>query len=359
MIFDTDNFNSLAGEILQRGGLFRFQARGYSMRPFVRDGAVITVAPTEAGSVRFGDVVFHFSKGRAVVHRVVGKDLIDKEPAFLIRGDEASSPTETVLAAEVIGKVVSIEQDGKIARINNGLLRVSGIIWAGFPYLGRLLRMINGVLRTVVFRAMLGMQSLRLYRRIANAFVGRRVKYRTAIAEDALDISRLLGYSTNTEMSDPTGMVIEKIESAKGPSHVLVASLGDRIIGTVVIQRFPETVKSGPDWWISDISVRSRYQGAGIGRGLVIKALLKAEQSGASGLGGDVSVQNKKSVRMCENLRGLQMKLQDYSKNFSVVSAFEVDQHIIFHRSIKELLQELKQTGVLDRYRGTGCLEQT
>ncbi len=357
MIFDTDNFNSLAGEILQRGGLFRFKARGHSMLPFVRDGAVITVAPTEAGSVRFGDVVFYFSKGRAVVHRVVGKDLLNKEPAFLVRGDEASSPTARVLAAEVIGKVITIEQAGKITSINHGLLRVSGIIWARFSGLGRLLRMINDVLRMAAFRTMHGAQSLRLYRRIANAFIGRRVRYRTAVPGDALEISRLLGYWTDPEISDPVRMVVDKIESASDPVHVLIATLRERIVGTIVIQRFPETVNAGPDWWISDIIVRARYQGAGIGRGLIIKALLKAEQSGAQGLGGNVSVQNAKCIGMCENLHGLQMKLQDYSKNFAELPAVEVDRHIMFHRSIKEVLEELKQMGVLDAYRGTGCLE--
>jgi GNAT superfamily N-acetyltransferase len=155
------------------------------------------------------------------------------------------------------------------------------------------------------------------------------------------------------------GMALEKIESTNGPSHILIATLGERIVGAIVIQRFPETVTSGPDWWISEIRVRVRYQGAGIARGLIIKALFKARQSGAKGLGGDVSAQNTKSVAMCENLHGRQMKPQDYSRIFAVTSHYEPDQHIIFNRPIEELLQELRLEGVLDRYRGTGCLDQS
>ena len=359
MIVDTDSFKFLYSEILHKGGLFRFKARGCSMSPFVHDGAVITVAPVEAGSVRFGDVVFCSSKGRAVVHRVVGKCMLNKEPALLIRGDNASSQAERVLAAEVIGKVVTVEQYGKTVRLNHGLLRVTGLTWAAFPGLGRFLQMIKEMLRTAAFRVMPLLQSLKLYRRIVNAIVGRRIKYRTATARDALEISRLLGYWTVPELSDPMGMALEKIESTNGPSHVLIATLGERIVGAIVIQRFPGTITSGPDWWISEVRVRGRYQGAGIARGLIIKALFKARQSGAKGLGGDVSGQNTKSVTMCENLHGRQMKPKEYSRIFAGTSLCEPDQHIIFHRSIEELLQELQVEGVLDRYRGAGCLDQS
>ena len=290
---------------------------------------------------------------------MVGKCSLNEEPALLIRGDEASSPTERVLAVEVTGKVVTVEQYGKIVRLNRGLLRVAGLIWAAFPGLGRFLKMIKNVPRRAAFRAMSGLQSLRLYRRIANAVVGRRIKYRTATAKDALEISRLLGYWTVPELSDPVGMILEKIESANGPSHVLIATLGERIVGTIVIQRFQETVTSGPDWWISEVRIRARYQGAGIARGLIIKALLKARQSGAEGLGGYVSAQNRRSVAMCENLHGCQMKPQEYSRVFAETSHLEPDRNIIFHRSIEELLQELQVGAVLDRYRGTRCLDQT
>lgn len=359
MIVDTDSFKFLYSEILHNGGLFRFKAHGCSMSPFVHDRAVITVAPVDTGAVRFGDVVFCSSKGRAVVHRVVGKCLLNKEPAFLIRGDNASSQAERVLAAEVIGKVVTVEQCGKSVRLNHGLLRLTGLIWATFPGLGRFLQMINNVLRRAAFLVIPHLQSFRLYRRIANAIIGRRVKYGTATAKDALEISRLLGYWTVPELSDPMGVTLEKIESTNGPSHVLIATLGERIVGTIVIQRFPGTITSGLDWWISEVRVRARYQGAGIARGLIIKALFKARQSGARGLGGDVSAQNTKSVTMCEKLHGRQMKPKEYSWIFAETSLSEPDQHIIFHRSIEELLRELEVKGVLDQYRGTGCLDQT
>jgi GNAT superfamily N-acetyltransferase len=359
VIVDTDSFKFLYSEILHRGGLFRFQARGCSMSPFVHDGAVITVAPVGAGAVRFGDVVFCSSKGRAVVHRVVGKCMLNKEPALLIRGDNVSSKAERFLAAEVIGKVVTVEQCGKTVRLNHGLLRVTGLIWAAFPRLGRFLRMIKDVLRTVAIQVVPLLQSFRIYRLIANAIIGRRVKYRTATARDAPEISRLLGYWTVPELSDPMGMALEKIEGTTGPSHVLIATLRERIVGTIVIQRFAGIIISGPDWWISEVRVRVRYQGAGIGRGLIIKALLKARQSGAKGLGGDVSEQNTKSVAMCENLHGRQMKPQEYSRIFAETSHYKPDQHIIFNRPIEELIQELQIEGVLDRYRGTGCLDQS
>jgi hypothetical protein len=357
VIVDPDDFKHLYTEILHKGGLLRFKARGCSMSPFVRDGAVITVEPVEATNVKFGDVVFCSSKVGTVVHRVVGKCLLNKEPAFMIRGDYASSSVETFLATEVLGRVVSVEHRGKTVRLNQGFLRLMGLLWATSPRLVGLLKKIRDIFRVAAFIFMPVLQSRKLYRRTAKRVIGKRIRYRTATCQDAFAISRLLGYWTASEISDPVGMAVRKIESAEGPSHILVATLRERIVGAIVIQQFPGNVAAGPDWWISEVRVPVRYRGVGIGRGLIIKAGFKALESGAKRLGGDVASINTKMVHMCEKFSAQQMGPQEYSKKFAETPHYKPDVHIIFHRSIQAGLDVLQAEGVLYRYCGTGCLD--
>ncbi len=357
MIVGQDDFRAVCTEVLQKGGLFRFKAGGCSMSPFVPDGSIITVEPVEADAVRFGDVVLYASESRTVVHRVLGRCLLHGESAFLIRGDYLSTGVESVPATHVLGRVVRVQRQGKTVRLNQGLWRAAGLVWAALPGLREVLKEIKDSLRVALFRIMPVLQSRRWYRRIAKRFIGRRIRYRTANVDDAADIARLFGYWSVPEQSDPVGLTVAKIEGRDGPSHILVATLREKIVGAIMIQRFPEPVAAGPDWWISDIRVPVRYQGAGIGRGLIIKAGFKALQDGARRLGGQVTGSNTKAVEMCERFSGRQIAPEQYSAEFARTAYYDPAQHTVFYRSIEEGLKVLEAEGVLDRYRGTGCLD--
>jgi signal peptidase I len=68
------DFLELSRDILEKGKSIRFQARGWSMRPFIRDGDFVTVSPAENSSIRKGDVVFYSTpKNKAMAHRVIHK----------------------------------------------------------------------------------------------------------------------------------------------------------------------------------------------------------------------------------------------------------------------------------------------
>ena len=65
-------FTELLTAVLARGSLFRFQARGFSMSPFIRDGDVLTLAPAP-DRLRIGDVVAFINpcNQQLSVHRLV------------------------------------------------------------------------------------------------------------------------------------------------------------------------------------------------------------------------------------------------------------------------------------------------
>ncbi|MEI6309523.1 MAG: signal peptidase I [bacterium] len=106
---------------LEKGALFRFTAPGFSMSPFIRDGAVLTIASAPE-RIRFGDVVAFVRPQchKLVVHRVVGIS----QAGYLIKGDNAPEPDACVMRASIIGRVVRVEHGGKRMRLGLGMERI-------------------------------------------------------------------------------------------------------------------------------------------------------------------------------------------------------------------------------------------
>jgi signal peptidase I len=104
--------------ILKRGVSFRFQARGSSMQPFIRDGDVVTVSPGPVGEMRLGDVVAfcHPNTGRLVVHRLVGR----RPGGYLLRGDNALEEDGLIPPEKVLGLVTQVERRGRKVRLGQG-----------------------------------------------------------------------------------------------------------------------------------------------------------------------------------------------------------------------------------------------
>jgi len=110
---DSEAFADLSREILGKGKSLRFRARGNSMWPLVRDGDILLVRPIGTGEVRLGDLVlFHTGKGNVVVHRVVRCDAGRGGMRYLVQGDAGSGPDGLIPAAQVQGRVTSLEREG-------------------------------------------------------------------------------------------------------------------------------------------------------------------------------------------------------------------------------------------------------
>jgi hypothetical protein len=111
---------SLAGllrEALAHGAPFRFEATGWSMSPFIRNGDLITVSALGGAPPRLGDVVaFALPAQPLLVHRIVAA----RPEAFLLRGDNTSSPDGEVPLAEIYGRVTMVERGGRRRRLGFG-----------------------------------------------------------------------------------------------------------------------------------------------------------------------------------------------------------------------------------------------
>jgi hypothetical protein len=104
--------------VLARGKPFRFQARGFSMHPFIHDGDLLTLYPPNGCSPRLGEVVAccNPQTGKLVVHRVVAR----RAGGVLLQGDNTLAPDGYIPCANVLGRVTRVARQGCQVRLGLG-----------------------------------------------------------------------------------------------------------------------------------------------------------------------------------------------------------------------------------------------
>ncbi|MFZ0956220.1 MAG: S24 family peptidase, partial [Candidatus Sulfotelmatobacter sp.] len=109
-------FGELARELLAGGSGIRFQARGASMSPAIRDGEIVHVRPAVTGDLRNGDLVLIKVEGRLCLHRLVVADA--ERDVFITRGDCGLQDDPAVSGEEVLGVA-----EAKEVRVGRGMVR--------------------------------------------------------------------------------------------------------------------------------------------------------------------------------------------------------------------------------------------
>ncbi|MEN6559329.1 MAG: S24/S26 family peptidase [Acidobacteriota bacterium] len=106
--------------VLERGRPCRYEARGSSMHPAVKDGDVVTLRPVGAAGPRLGDIVAFVLPGTEAVrlHRVVGI----ADGRYLLKGDNGLVDDGEVGRQDILGAVVRIERNGRALRVGPGFL---------------------------------------------------------------------------------------------------------------------------------------------------------------------------------------------------------------------------------------------
>ncbi len=133
-------FEQLAVQVLESGHGLRFQARGSSMHPAVRDGDILDVRPTRIAELDVGDIVlYRSSRSGIVVHRVAGIRRQAEKTILLVKGDSAPRPDSPVDESQVLGRVESIERLGRTILPGGWVSRHAG------PLQGRLFRLRHSI----------------------------------------------------------------------------------------------------------------------------------------------------------------------------------------------------------------------
>jgi signal peptidase I len=114
---------SLMREVLGKGALFRFKARGSSMHPFIQDGDLITVASLSIDKPAIGKVTAFLQPNseRLTVHRIIRK----RDSHFQIKGDNIPTQSDGwIPLSEMIGSIVQVHRDGRRICFGLGLERI-------------------------------------------------------------------------------------------------------------------------------------------------------------------------------------------------------------------------------------------
>jgi hypothetical protein len=125
------DFLELSQEVLNRGALLRFQANGGSMHPFIKSGNILVVEPLKGISVNIGDVVFYHCSDRSLIaHRLVKINVQKGETLLVTRGDSLNYFDPPVQPAQVMGRIVEIENGRKHLRLSKWSGRIFGFLVA-------------------------------------------------------------------------------------------------------------------------------------------------------------------------------------------------------------------------------------
>lgn len=113
---DDTLFDALTSELTAGGVTVEFVARGVSMSPSIRDGALVRLEPVSSDNLRIGDVVlFRTSLGDLLLHRLIRRRA---DGFFIFRGDACSRADQAVAASAVVGRVGCKRGKKKDARVN-------------------------------------------------------------------------------------------------------------------------------------------------------------------------------------------------------------------------------------------------
>jgi hypothetical protein len=99
--YDSKLFEEFIRPMLQQGLSVRFQARGRSMSPAIRDGEIVEVTPVQLTELRQDDIVLAKSGSGFRLHRIVVLDVV--RDLFITRGDCGQEDDPPLAGAQILG----------------------------------------------------------------------------------------------------------------------------------------------------------------------------------------------------------------------------------------------------------------
>ncbi len=139
---DSARFEALSRDLLKKGIAVRFEARGESMAPLIRNREIVHVTPVIVTKLHIGDIVLTKRDERFLMHRLVVTN--HDENVFITRGDSASEDDPPVQGEQILGLA-----NAKELRLGKRVVRmklsgISGQLLLGFErgrsLAGRVLR---------------------------------------------------------------------------------------------------------------------------------------------------------------------------------------------------------------------------
>ena len=126
-----NTFLMVSREVLEQGKSVRFKANGWSMRPLIQNGDLLTARPIDGRSACIGDIVFYTTaRDSVVVHRMIGRRRNSGRTIVLVKGDACCGSPDRIAPENILGRVISIERRGRIKRLDTVWQKALSLIFA-------------------------------------------------------------------------------------------------------------------------------------------------------------------------------------------------------------------------------------
>ena len=122
--FRPDLVAPLLRDLGAEGGSAEFPVRGNSMRPMLRDGDQVRLAPVTDAGVRLGDVVLRVDPAGPILHRVVGRWPSRDGWRILTKGDGACRLDPPLPPDRLVGRVVVLVRGSDVRRLDGAAMRM-------------------------------------------------------------------------------------------------------------------------------------------------------------------------------------------------------------------------------------------
>jgi signal peptidase I len=125
--------NELWEKLLAKHGACWGKIASNSMHPLMRAGDRVFIENISREKVRFGDMVVFNRGGQLIIHRVLGRRVIDRQRYILEKGD-ATLRSSLVPASSIIGRVSLITRSKGTSGVLSGRGRVAQLMLAAVSY---------------------------------------------------------------------------------------------------------------------------------------------------------------------------------------------------------------------------------
>jgi len=146
---DAATFGELAQAILSGGNGMRFPARGWSMRPVIKNGDILQVEPVDPGEPVIPGEIYLYRRpnARAVAHRLIRIRSGCSTKQLVFWGDASTRADGAIDRQAVLGHVTARERNGRILWLGEGRPRMLGKLYASFTPLPQILFSILSTVR--------------------------------------------------------------------------------------------------------------------------------------------------------------------------------------------------------------------
>lgn len=104
---------SMAEELLIKTGSIRLRVLGQSMLPAIWPGDILTIEKWAAAEIEPGDIALLRRNGRFIIHRIRDRQIGEGCLHFLTRGDSTTDNDPPFAEKALLGKVLTIERQGR------------------------------------------------------------------------------------------------------------------------------------------------------------------------------------------------------------------------------------------------------